>query len=626
VTRHTRFQNSLASLGSLLVAGLVIAMLSGCGGTAPVKPAGKTPPALSPDRLLQEASTRTGDTRNRLLLDAAQGFARQSRHADVLDCLGEMQSPLLDAVYAESQWRQAQAHLALGDSLAAAPLLREPRLMALLSLGSEIPAGLKAAIAEVQAQVFLDLDDTDAALVARAKLAHWQMGLDATSLQYYGLGDAARNQEQLWQGLLSLPQARLQGRAPVAELDGWYQLALIARDRRQSLSEQYAALTSWQRSWPRHPARQSLPGDLAWIEMLIQESPQHIALLLPLTGDLAPVAQAVRDGFMAAFYSHQNAGNPTPEIRFYDLGRGDIAALYDQAVAEGAEVVIGPLHKEAVQALANRASLPVPTLALNQIGSEIRTPDNLYQLGLSVEDEAFQVAQQAFAEGKRRALVISPASAQSDRATAVFKETWRALGGLVAGDLRFADTQSLSGAMRQSLGVQASEQRAAALQAVIGDFDFQPRARDDLDLVFIAAEARDAKHIKPLLSYHYAQHIPVYGTSALFEGEQVGQDLNGISLGVLPWFFNDTPEKAALLASRQPHPKVQRLFALGVDAFYIYPRLAQMAETRTVYWGQTGLLRLNQSRQFLRQLQWARYKNGTVKLQRSALEDGLSAP
>src|SRR4051812_10012688 len=72
--------------------------------------------------------------------------------------------------------------------------------------------------------------------------------------------------------------------------------------------------------------------------------PQHVALLLPLSGNLASAGQAVKEGFLAAYYASQ----PRPElaIEFYDTAsQADINSLYQQAQQKGADFVIGPLTK-----------------------------------------------------------------------------------------------------------------------------------------------------------------------------------------------------------------------------------------------------------------------------------------
>jgi len=75
-------------------------------------------------------------------------------------------------------------------------------------------------------------------------------------------------------------------------------------------------------------------------------------------------------------------------------------------VDEGAELIIGPLGREQVSQLSALEQLPVPTLAVNY--SEDSEPaGNLYQFGLSAEDEARQVAQRAWVEGHRTAMILT---------------------------------------------------------------------------------------------------------------------------------------------------------------------------------------------------------------------------
>ena len=109
------------------------------------------------------------------------------------------------------------------------------------------------------------------------------------------------------------------------------------------------------------PSRRQLPPPRpSIIERLVLEQPRHVALLLPLTGKLASAGKAVRDGFMAAYYSAQTAGQQTPTVRVYNTDQADINAVYQTAVAAGAETVIGPLQTDLIQTLNSATQLPVP--------------------------------------------------------------------------------------------------------------------------------------------------------------------------------------------------------------------------------------------------------------------------
>ena len=92
--------------------------------------------------------------------------------------------------------------------------------------------------------------------------------------------------------------------------------------------------------------------------------PQKLAVLLPLTGSLATAAAPVRDGLLTGYYGEHRR---RPEIVFYDTAgtSGGAIAAYGNAVAAGADYVLGPLGRDEVSALF-RSQLSVPVLALNR--------------------------------------------------------------------------------------------------------------------------------------------------------------------------------------------------------------------------------------------------------------------
>ena len=116
-----------------------------------------------------------------------------------------------------------------------------------------------------------------------------------------------------------------------------------------------------------------------------------LALILPLSGALAPTAEAVRDGFMAAALK---TPNHLP-VRLYDSGNSNASSLaaYQQALREGASFVVGPLRKESIAAIAALGQLPAPVLALNYLDETAQAPANFFQFGLAPEDEARAAAE-----------------------------------------------------------------------------------------------------------------------------------------------------------------------------------------------------------------------------------------
>src|SRR5512135_842544 len=155
----------------------------------------------------------------------------------------------------------------------------------------------------------------------------------------------------------------------------------------------------------------------------------HFALLLPLNSPaFGKAADAVKQGFLAAASRETNA----LPVRIYPCKdeSTEIVALYQQALANGAIAVAGPLTRNGVAALAaSNAQLTTPTLALNLIDDN-RT-DQLYFFGLPPEAEARQSAQRATAAGLLSATIISTDTPLSRRLAQAFSDEWQRAGGIL---------------------------------------------------------------------------------------------------------------------------------------------------------------------------------------------------
>ena len=75
---------------------------------------------------------------------------------------------------------------------------------------------------------------------------------------------------------------------------------------------------------------------------------------------------------------------------------------------DGAQFVVGPLSKPAVSKLMTEGAITVPTLTLNFAYQTDPLPANLYQISLSPEDEARQVAERAWLDGHNQAISVVP--------------------------------------------------------------------------------------------------------------------------------------------------------------------------------------------------------------------------
>lgn len=573
--------------------------------------AAEAPPAESADLMLDAIEV--------LLFNGETDWARNI-------IAGMKPATLADDSYARHQLLASRLAVASGSRFTAVHLLSEQRLLELLPT---LPGELAVDLREQRARVYDSIREYRASVQERVRLD--QLLVDgSTSLDPVKLTEARNlNHDALWQTLMQLShdelnQLRQQAETPV--LEGWYTLAGLSKNNQSNLNKQLALVNEWARNWPAHPASLRLPADLQLLRDLVKNQPRQVALLLPLTGPLEGASIAIRDGFMAAFYNAVEHGEPVPDIHVYDTGTMDVQSAYDRAIIDGAETVVGPLEKETIAELALRPELPVPTLALNYADTPYGDIKQLYQFGLAVEDEAQQVAQQAWRDGHRRALILAPASSWGDRSVNTFWEEWKTLGGEVTRDYRFDNNDGYLGVIASALHISDSKQRARHIRQMLGrGVEFEPRRRQDVDMIFLVAHTQQARQIKPTLAFHYAGNIPVYATSQIYSGEDptANQDMNGIRFTSLPWFFaENAPERQALNRYANTAASYQRLYALGVDAFHLYPRLRQLREvSRARYYGYTGALSLNAAGKIEREQIWAQFVGDEVRAMPTLTED-----
>ncbi|HYA38156.1 MAG TPA: penicillin-binding protein activator, partial [Candidatus Methylomirabilis sp.] len=292
--------------------------------------------------------------------------------------------------------------------------------------------------------------------------------------QYIAGKDAViENQQQLWKILVSLPRPRLanefnNARDPV--LSGWIELALIAVDNAGRPMQLGAALEQWKKTHPTHPASPAILDSLTAPTPGLIGRTDRIALLLPLSSSYSVAAQAVQDGFMA-----MDAANPDPDkpkIRVYDTGPDPAKApeIYAQAVTDGAQFIVGPLGRDATEAIVKQASIKVPTLMLYQTDEEPSAVSKyLFEFGLPPEQEAQQVAERAYLDGFRQAAVLYPKSAWGERMMTAWTTHWQRLGGVVAASASYNEADSdYSDSIKQLLNITQSEQRRSEIAKIIG--------------------------------------------------------------------------------------------------------------------------------------------------------------
>jgi outer membrane PBP1 activator LpoA protein len=625
------------------------AILSGCGGVKPrvaeerpITPV--TKPAAEPDA---ESMKKIREYKQSgKFLDAALIYTRLARESkpptkqkyqfSATQALLEgnylvQASQLLDEINVqgldESYFVQKQtlfAQVAIGKQQPNSALQILDKLQTL-----SVPPEQKAKIHRLRAQAY----EMSGNLLASAEQ---RIQLDSLLTDTDAIKD---NQLAIIQTLRRLPDATLKQMLakPTSDtLKGWVDLAIIAKTALLRPTQLQQQIQQWRLKYPSHEALEDVVANLLYREKPAVPTPTKIALLLPQQGQFANLAKAVRDGFLAAYYIEADPNN-RPVVEIYDTGAAlsDINAVYDQAVQDGADFVVGPLDKRAATLLAARENLAVPTMALNYIGNEMTPPVNLFQFGLSPEDEASQVAERAWLDGYMRAAVLVPEGDWGERILTAFKSRWDELGGEIAEYQTYQPKENdYSAPIRRVFNIDDSEERNQTLRSVIGErVVFNPRRRQDVDFVFIVANPRQARLIRPQLKFQYAGDLPVYATSHIYTGKvsaELDRDLNGVVFGDMPWVLPGSSKKSALhrtIVTIWPESSgsYMPLYALGIDAFHLIPNLNRLISYRSEYFvGETGNLYLDDQNRIHRRLVWAEFRNGVPQIIETTLSEDVA--
>lgn len=441
----------------------------------------------------------------------------------------------------------------------------------------------------------LALLQQDRALVPAGRMADWlalrARALDATG-DRFGMAAALAERAGLLQGaeraaelrnaerqLKSVPDAALVQQAGFLGDEAAVLPLALREARRRGLAITRAAAAP-------APADRPPPASDGY------HPPRRMAVLLPLSGELAPAGLAVRDGLLAAYYAESRA---RPAIAFHDTkGTVDGAkAARDRAVAEGADLLVGPLGREEVAALAAAPINAAAWLALN------RTPVATAGGGsfaLAPEDEGAAVAQRLIERGLTRAVAIAEGDDSAQRALAGFRERFVAEGGEL---LAVAPIDAFGGNAAEGLATLATH--ATRAQAL-----------------FVAARAPALRILMPQREEAGLAALPVLATSLVQSGgdPRLDRELDGLQYPELPWLLGDLvgPGDAESLGRRLPNARgsAARLFAFGFDAWKVATYLDALrggAQLR----GATGELGIDAAGIVERVPAWAEYSGGVTR-------------
>ncbi|HET7299274.1 MAG TPA: penicillin-binding protein activator, partial [Oleiagrimonas sp.] len=302
-------------------------------------------------------------------------------------------------------------------------------------------------------------------------------------------------------------------------------------------------------------------------------------------------------------------------VKVYDTaGTADGAlAAYQQAVTDGASLVVGPLTREGVSAIIALPMLSTDILALNRPDGQAMPPPRVTEFALRPEAEGIQAARHMFRRGLTQAVVMTSGDSSAQRAADAFKIQFEGLGGHVTTMLTLDPAVVNYETQIQSLQLGGQPAGAAGTTPA-------PDASASANLhtgIFLSMRPEQARLLMPQL-HLAAIKLPVFATSHIYAGEDnpvADGDLDGVEFCDAPWLFNAQPglpsraAVATLLASARGTSG--RFFAFGMDAWSLAPYLDWLRMHPGSYLpGATGRLSEDGFGHVHRTLIWASFDHG----------------
>jgi len=476
----------------------------------------------------------------------------------------------------------------------------------------EIPENFEIAFHEILAKASLAYGNYIDAAIEQLKLTKYLVSDEKVD----------NNTKVVWKIFKSMDKYELEDLRFTApdELTSWFELALINQAYKYQPKKLKNAIDGWAQRYQNHFAYTLVTDELINKSMRSVERPSKIGLLLPVTGKHKKSAAAVRDGFLAAWYFDKQK---KADVRIYDANTINITEIYQKALEDGVDYIVGPLEKEAINQLYDNAVMPIKILALNR--QDLRKDEignkNLIQFSLSPEDEAEHIAEIAMSDGHKQALVLTPNTPWGNRLTETFSQHWVKLGGEITGRVSFINnTTDFSTPVKELLNIDKSEQRARNLRNKLNiKIHNVERRRKDVDFIFAAAIPEDARQLIPQIRFYHADDLPIYSTSHIFTGiidASKDIDLNNVIFVDMPWIL-DTERQLSIIQDAlnrnwtQEKSQYRRLYALGIDAYNLIPDIYRLThEENSFFLGETGSLTINSANIVKRSLRKAKFSEG----------------
>ena len=347
---------------------------------------------------------------------------------------------------------------------------------------------------------------------------------------------------------------------------------------------------------------------------------KKIAVLLPMTGKYSKIGKAVFEGIEIEL--NNNFKKDIPELVIYDTGdeKINLKGIYYEMLSRDFKYAIGPLRKDLIDKITNLNSKNITILTLNYSNNFKKLNTETYQFGLLPEDEAICISEKAIIDGNHKASIFYPNNKWGLRIAESFSLRFQELGGQIVDISKYErDDKEINTSIRSLLKIEESIKRKNRIQSVLKTkLQYKPYISSDLDMIFSIGTSKNMKTIKPQFNFNYAEDVPFYSTSHIYNGvinKKTNQDLNGIKFCDIPWLYNNkNSETKSKLYENSEKKDLLRFVAIGMDSIKIIHNMDQLKNNKNKFLlGDTGYLQLDEFNKIRRNLVIVKFKNGIAK-------------
>lgn len=167
-----------------------------------------------------------------------------------------------------------------------------------------------------------------------------------------------------------------------------------------------------------------------------------VAVLLPLTGETREMATDMLDAALLAVYDSKNANASGYSLTLLPKNTASspsvAAAVTEQAIAEGAKIIVGPLYSQEVETVKQvSGSLPIITFSNN---SEVKG-ENCFVFGVTPENEVARVTEYAMKKGRLKFGALVPNDEYGMKLEKALQSNITAKGGQVDNLEHYIDSE-----------------------------------------------------------------------------------------------------------------------------------------------------------------------------------------